>query len=915
MTDKATVLPQEDIAPRPWAPGAKAPWRWAFRLTYAGLVAERLWHGLWPLLALCAGGLGALALGLWDVLGDQLSPTSAAWAAIMLGGGFCAAVLWACVYAFLRLRWPSRDAALEVLDQTLQGRPLTALRDAQAIGVQDPASAALWRAHQERMARKAAEARVARPDLRVAARDPYALRYAAAVMLLVGLLFGSIWRAGNLSEILPGGGTPPLAGPQWEGWVEPPRYTGLPTLYLNDLDQGALELVENSQITLRFYGPLGALKLTQSVQARAPGADPKVQTSNTAATAEPADLANAGGAHQFTVTRPGNITIETTDDGSEMAGWQVAVLSDQRPRVDILGSADLASDGSMSVPFSAQDDYGVVSGEVTISLDLPALDRRHGLGTPPDPRAAMTLPLPISVSGDRRMFQETLIEEFSEHPWANLPVIFSFTALDAAGQTSSPAELRGALLARRFFDPLAAALIEQRRDLLWARANGARVAQILRTLTHEPQDLFPTAGPYLQLRTIQRRLEAALADGRFTTPEQEDIAAALWDLAQQLENGDVGSALERMRQAQERLSQAMRDGASDDDIARLMQELRDATQDYLRQLSRQAQQNSEGSEGERGADQDSIQLSQSDLQAMMDRIQELMEQGRMAEAEQALREFQQMMENMQVTEGQSGQGGSQGQQAMEGLAETLREQQGLSDQAFRDLQEQYNPNAQAGESQGNEGRNGGQGRGQSHEGQGGQSGEGAGEGQSPGEQGGGGDQSPGGSGGTGNEADDLAQRQQALRNELQRQQNGLPFAGPEGDAARDALDRAGRAMEGAEQSLREGDYAEAIDQQSEAMEALRDGMRALGEAMAEQQQQGQQPGQQQGQGNRQGNALDPLGRSREGQRGDFFGRDMLDDGNANRRAWELLEELRRRSGERNRDEEELEYFRRLLDQF
>ena len=51
-----------------------------------------------------------------------------------------------------------------------------------------------------------------------------------------------------------------------------------------------------------------------------------------------------------------------------------------------------------------------------------------------------------------------------------------------------------------------------------------------------------------------------------------------------------------------------------------------------------------------------------------------------------------MLENMRVTQNPNGQNGqSPGEQAMEGLAETLRDQQGLSDQAFRDLQEQFNP--------------------------------------------------------------------------------------------------------------------------------------------------------------------------------------------------------------------------------
>ena len=90
-------------------------------------------------------------------------------------------------------------------------------------------------------------------------------------------------------------------------------------------------------------------------------------------------------------------------------------------------------------------------------------------------------------------------------------------------------------------------------------------------------------------------------------------------------------------------------------------------------------------------------MTQDDIQRMMDRIQELMEQGRMAEAQEALEQLRQMMENMQVTQGQGQQGQSPGEQAMEGLAETLREQQGLSDQAFRDLQEQFNPGQQQGQ--------------------------------------------------------------------------------------------------------------------------------------------------------------------------------------------------------------------------
>ncbi|MFP3548414.1 DUF4175 family protein, partial [Rhizobium sp. SIMBA_035] len=86
---------------------------------------------------------------------------------------------------------------------------------------------------------------------------------------------------------------------------------------------------------------------------------------------------------------------------------------------------------------------------------------------------------------------------------------------------------------RRFFDPMAAALIEQRRDLLWARANGPRVAQILRTLTHRPEDVFHDMGNYLQLRTILKRLEGYTTEAELSAAHQDEIAAALWALANQ----------------------------------------------------------------------------------------------------------------------------------------------------------------------------------------------------------------------------------------------------------------------------------------------------------------------------------------------------------------------------------------------
>ncbi|UWQ27954.1 TIGR02302 family protein [Leisingera sp. M523] len=854
--------------------------RWPVLLTQAGLVAERAMRGFWPLASVLMTALAALMLGL-----HLLLPETAVWAAsIAIVVSAAAAAGWGA----WRFRWPARGEALARLDETLPGRPVAAMLDTQAIGAEDAASIALWNAHQRRMAEAAAQARAPAPDLNVAAADPYALRYVAGLFLVVALLFGSIWQAVSIKELGAEGATV-LSGPAWEGWAEPPAYTRLPVLYLNDQAGGILKLPEGSRVTLRFYGEAGALNLSQSVTGQS--------------AEQPPDL---DGAIEFDVTRSGSVSI----DGSGGRSWQVEVIPDHPPKVAVAGQPELENDGYTTLAFAARDDYGVAAGQVRIALDLAAVERRHGLAADPDPREALVLDLPLPLSGSRKEFTEKLIEDFARHPWANLPVVFTFSAVDEAGQSAAAAGFGTELVTRRFFDPLAAAVIEQRRDLLWARTNAPRVAQILRTLSHRPEGLFRDYGGYLRLRTILRRLESYTVQGSISEPQQAEITAALWDLAIQLEEGDVGDALERMQRAQERLSQAMRDGASDQEIAQLMQELREATQDYMRQLSRQAEANGEVMEpGE--MPEDMMTLSQDDLQAMMDRIQELMEQGRMAEAEQALREFQEMMENMRMTRAQQGQGqGDEGRQAMEGLGETLREQQGLSDQAFRDLQEQFNPGARSGESQGNEGRDGGLGRGQSH--QGGQGGDSGQDGQGSD---GADSRNPEGSGPDGREqpgaGGSLADRQQSLRRQLQRQQEGLPYLdGEAGDAAREALDRAGRAMEGAEDALRGGDMAEAIDQQSEAMEALREGMRNLGEALA-QREDGQRNGQGQPSATAEGERLDPLGRGN----GSVDDGGKVGEGNAYRRAWNLLEDIRRRAGERERSERERNYLQRLLDRF
>ena len=850
---------------------------WPLRLTRAGMVAERVTQAFWPLWSVALLALAALAFGVHEVISLEL-----AWFGLVLT---LAALTLAGRAGIRRFHWPSPAEALDRLDRTLPGRPITALQDTQAIGATDAASVRVWQAHVARMAARALQARPVEPDLKLSRRDPYGLRYLALTAFVMAVLFGSIWRVSTVGALveMPGGAAL-ASGPSWEGWIQPPAYTGKPSLYLNDITAEGLSVPEGSHVIVRLYGDVGDLTLAETVSGRV------------------GDLSEVGSAsaqaQDFDVTRSGKITIS----GAGAREWEVTAIPDAPPVVAFAGALGHEADGRMTQPFSASDDFAVVAGRAEISLDLPRVDRSYGLAAAPEPREMLVVDLPMPISGGHAEFKETLIEDLSQHAFANLPVTITLFAEDANGQIGHSETMSVMLPGRRFFDPLAASLVEMRRDLLWSRDNGPRVSQILRAVTHLPEGFIRNQKAYLMLRVAMKRLDAGIKDG--LTPEfRDEIAAVLWEIALQVEEGDLADAKARLQRAQDQLAEAIRNGANQQEIDRLMQEMNDAMQDYMNQLAEQSKP-TDGTDT--AQNQNSTEITQDQLQQMLDQLQKLMEEGRMAEAAELLEQLRQLMENMQVTQGEGGKGGK-GQQSMQGLSDTLRDQQGLSDDAFSNLQDQFNPGG---------GQPGQPGEGQPGEGQpgGGKPGEGQpGEGQQ-----GGGQAQPGqGDNGTAGQQDgSLADRQQALRNQLEAQRRGLPGVGtPEGDAAREALDQAGRAMDGAEQALRNGDIPGAIDRQAEAMEALREGIRNLGEVLAQNQTDPSGHGQAAGKDDPNGQQ-DPLGRD-AGTQGRRAGtpENMLQGEDVYRRARELLDELRRRSGDQTRPSVELEYLKRLLERF
>lgn len=862
--------------------------RTRLRVTQGAIVLERLLRCFWPAVSWALLVLAVVRVGLLS----NASPTMLA--VILLIAAVCGVYL--LLKALRVFRWPSRVDAINRLDETLPGRPLQTLGDHQAVGADDPASIHLWARHLQRMAAAANQSSAAKPDPRLASRDPWALRLMAIFLCASALIFARVDPVQSLVDGLNPQGENIAAGPSFEGWAEPPAYTGKPAIYLNKAGKWALlELPQGTLVTLRIYGGTNSTTLTETVSKFTDTKLPEAET----------DLAEVS----FKINQSGMITLSPS--AGDPVKWAITVIPDLPPKVELTDKVTRTIQGALKMPFHATDDYGVIDGTVTIALQLDQVDRRHGLILEPEDRAQVVLDLPLPFNRSTDDFTQTVVEDLAEHPWAGLPVKITLQVQDDAGQSGAIPEITVPMPGKRFFDTLAGAIAEQRRDLLWNRDNAKRVAMILRAITHQPSTIFDEEKAYLVVRSALRRLEINAANG-LSDEIRDEVAELLWKAALLIEDGDLSDARARLKRAQDRLSEAMKNGATDEEIAELMEELRKASKQYMRQLAREQRENPK--KDELAGEQRGMEVSPDQLQQMLDRIEELMKQGRMDEARELMQQLQQMMENMQVTERGQGTDGEPGEHDMEDMQDTLRQQQDLADETFRKRQEEFNQarrrqmQQQQGQQQQGQNQQGvqpegdRQGQQQGNQQQGSQQGRKQGEGNNQRQD------------GQGNQLNDLAERQQALRDLLSERRGQLSTGDPNDEnAIQRSLQEAERQMDQAGKSLQQGDTEGALDGQANAMEALRQGMREM--EQADSGEGTQQPlGQGQKQGQTAGGRRDPLGRSGN--------RDALGETNgplsveeSYRRSREVMDEIRKRSGDRTRPMLELDYLKRLLDRF
>jgi uncharacterized protein (TIGR02302 family) len=805
------------------------------------------WETLWPA---AWPPLGILGLFLAVALSGLLEDAPV-WLHATLLALFLLALGWTLYRLAHVLAFPGIDAAERRIerDSNLSHRPLAALDDELALGAGDAFAEALWRAHLARMRAALGRIRIAWPRPGLAGRDPRALRLALILLLTLGLIYAGRDAPTRILEALsPGLG--PLASrtpATVELWLTPPAYTGVAPIFLRA--GGTQDQAASGAAASPVDASQGPINVPTGAKilARFVGGSGQPQ------------LALGDRTLAFKSVDSSTYQLEDTlisgdkGTGRDKSAGVVRLAVRQGGREIAAWPIHIVPDLAPTIAFAAAP---APTLRAALRLEYMAADD-YGLAhvkavirrvQAPKDEAPLVLDLPLAA-GFPRHAHETSFHDLTPHPWAGLKVTVELQAADEPGQIGSSGTFSTVLPERVFNHPVARAIIEQRKELTKDPAARTDVADALSSIANHPELFNGDIDVFLALIAARSQLRLSGEPGSIASVQE-----LLWDTALGLEEGHLSVAERDLRDLQRQLAAALERNAPDKEIQELISKLEDAVQRYLQELARQEMQQPD--QAQAPIDPNSQLLQSQDLNRLIDRMREMAQTGARDAARQLLAQLQDMLENMRTARmAQRGQGDPKGASGlMRGMDDLIGKQDRLLQRTFREAQRDSNMPAPL----------------------------------------------PG--------AGTTASEQESLRRalgEIMRRMGDMAGSIP------DKLGEAERAMHDAIAALDNNTPDDAVDAQTKALEALRQGREAMMQGLKKQLGESGDPTDL----DAFGPSRDPTGRIMPGF-GNFDSNDVeIPERSTIQRAREIQDELQRRAGERGRPEIELDYIDRLLKRF
>ncbi len=847
--------------------------------------------------------------GIWERIGDPFRLIAGLIALFYLGQS---------AWAARHKTRPSQSQARRRVEQDagMLHRPLDTLYDNAAI------NSTLWSVHYEKAVQAVHRLVPSKRRAVITPLDPYCLRFILPSMLILSMMvgFGDNWERLRRSLTPSWQAGVSASNVSFEAWIDPPDYTGRPPIYFKN--KQSVEIPAGSEFVARISGTKSAPRLkitgqnsTQYLNLKR--IDPKTLEARTILT----DKAKA----RWRI-------------GSKIKNWRLDVVPDTPPTIKFEETPKADKRDRLVLNYSFEDDYGVES----LELELRALTDAKNTET--QKNQSVTVPLQ-SRSVKRAEKRQTELD-LTKHIWAGEKVSAILVAKDGLGQKMRSERVYFIVPDKIFIEPLAKAIIENRHLVLNGsapyqplpksfvqntpktlqgseikfdtfepelRLNRApksvqKAVTLIDAVTDMPAGLFEDPAIYIGLKTVASRLRYA--------DTQEDLTGIpqdLWAIAIRAEFGLLGTALQEMQEAEKALRDGIARRAPQREIDTLFDRYNDAVDRYMEELRKNATVSEGGAGGEGGGDPRDM----AEIQELLKAIEEANRVGDTEGARKALTRLAELLERMKIEltmspdqgEGESmpGEMSEEMLKALEEMADLLGEQRELKDET--DQAQKDSEKAENDSQNNNQGENQQQGQNQ----------------------------------GGGTSPDALAAQQRALQETLKKLSDAVDAEGlgeksletdgetdgeangqanpqdeasgnggagetdPESETSRSInslLEEAERAMSGSENALEGQDFEGASEAQNEAIQALRQAGRALAQSAK---------------GNREEASADdenqnPLGQDNNGRNDDGFEANIDDRDNATR-SRELLEELRRRAAEQDREKSERDYLERLLKRF
>lgn len=786
------------------------------------LTFERLWPRILPsILALLV--LFALT---WFGVFNRLSywpHVIVLWALLFIAVG--------CLFFISGFHFPSRndiDSRIEKASN-LENQPLEALYDRPVNNGDSAFVKALWAEHQRRMAAQLDFLQSGSPDTRIARFDPLALRALVVLFTVTAFAYSFGLSGGRLSDLFDFSAPVDLSTMRVDAWVTPPIYTGEAPIYLTESNLKDAKVPEGSKVTVRVVdGGDATLRLSENETGK---------TSNIAALGKDEAIKGNSRTFETVLASSGDLTLKTRHYDRN---WHFDVVADRAPTIRLSKEPGRILNGSLELNYVLDDDYGVEKAYVEIT----PTSKIKGTGHPLYDAPAINLLIPRGGKGNARTVQDV-----STHPWAGSEVRLILVAEDGAGHIGKSETRTLTLPQRNFGNPLARAVVEQRRLLALDTLSRNRVLDMVSALTLRPDETINNFTHYLALRSIWTRLHLAETDDAL-----KDVANLMWQTAVGIEGDAVNQAEKNLKAAQAALRDALRNGASPQEIERLTDALRQAMNDYITALAEQEQNDGLSQKPSNNAQN----LSPDELAEKLKQLEDMAKLGNRSAAEQLLSELEQLMDNLQVRGGNDGSGQAQNQ------TEEMQKQLDRLGDLMRKQQETLNDTHKLEDERG---------RGE----------------KTPEEY--------------RKNLDDLKKRQDELQQELKKFQKDLADKGfKSGEGLKGADNKMGKSG----QALEQGEAGSSADQQSQALDAMRDGAKDLMKEMQEAMKKNGEAG-----NNDNEAAKDPLGR-KLGSAGHQAEKNGLPQETDMQRARRILDEIRKKLGQSALPDSEKDYLERLL---